>query len=318
MKNISKRSPVLECNKCGKMVHGTTTCSELTNKQIAAVRATENIEWTCQDCHNSSLKRSSFFTPNNYDIDNDAIPHDSPSLAMNMKYILKELTKEMEKAIQREMKDFIKSLQYQSDKMDEIVESIDFCKQTIQELKRKNTELLNKNSNLETRISALEQIQRESEQNKINDQLEIFNIPNIEIEETKLIVEDIATKLKMPIDDIIQVKLKRKTKQNDLPGTVQLKMKNEETVQKWLYASKSNKILLKELVTKEHKISSNKTVFMKESLTPYNKKLLWNAKEKLKETYKFIWCKKGVIRVRKNNDSHPIILRSLEDINKLI
>lgn len=314
-KNITKRSPGLECSKCEKVVHSNTSCSGLTNKQIAALRAAENLDWTCQECHNSSFRRSSFFIPE--ENEDEGTSQDSAEVSKNVKQLLKEMTKEMEKAIQREMKDFMKSLQYQSDKMDEIMENIEFCKQSIQELKRKNTELMNKNSNLETRINALEQRQHEIEQQKLNNQLEVFNIPTSDDKEIKIIAENIAKKLHMPCEDIVSVQVNSSTRKENT-GTIQIKMKNTETLHKWLSVSKSTKILVKDIIVNESEKSCSKTVFLKESLTPYNKKLLWNAKQKLKDVYKFIWCKRGIIRVRKNSDSEQIILRSLEDINKLI
>ncbi|XP_047543213.1 uncharacterized protein LOC125075545 [Vanessa atalanta] len=216
------------------------------------------------------------------------------------------------------MKDFMKSLQYQSDKLDELVEGLVFCKQSIQELKRKNTEMSNKNSNLETRIGALEQRLQEIEQQKLGDQIEISNIPYNDKEDARLIVEEIANKLQLPKDDVVSIQTKVGSSRNEMPGPILLKMKNETIQNKWITTSKKCKISVKDVVVNTGTKSGQQIVYIRESLTPYNKNLLWNAKQQLKDKYKFIWSKKGVIRVRKDSDSVPIILRSIKDISRLV
>lgn len=316
-KNITKRNPGLECIKCEKTVHGNNACSGLTNKQLAALRAADNLEWTCTECHNTSIRRSSFFVP-----EEDEEEETSPHLSINVKQLLNDVSKEMEKTIQREMKECMRSLQHQSDKMDEVLESLDFCKQSILELKRKNTELANKNTHLETRIGALEQRLHETEQQKLCDQIEIHNIQGCEKEAAKEIVENIAQKLKLPADDILNIQMKtppaRRERQKVSGSIIILKMKNEDTQQKWISTSKTLKLTMKDIITNASANTAHEAVFIRESLTPYNKGLLWNAKQQLKSKFKFIWCKKGVIRVRKDIDCESIIIRSPEDINKLV
>ncbi|XP_052742917.1 ras guanine nucleotide exchange factor P-like [Bicyclus anynana] len=295
-KNITKRNPGLECAKCEKIVHGNTVCSGLTNKQLAAVRAADNLEWTCTECHNTSIRRSSFIIPE--EDDEEASPSHrhridgSQDVCINVKQLLNDMSKEMEKAIQKEMKECMRSLQYHSEKMDEMIESMEFCKQSIQDLKRKNCELTNKNTNLETRVIALEQRLQETEQQKLGDQIEILNLHDCEEKDTKGVVDSIAKKLCLPYEDIINVNFKLPRARKDrgkMPGSILLKMKSENIQQKWIATSKTIKVTVKDIISNANEKSAQETVFLREALTPYNKNLLWNAKNQLKDTYKFIW-----------------------------
>lgn len=316
-KTITNRNPGFECIKCEKTVHGNNACSGLTNKQIAALRAADNLEWTCTECHNTSIKRGSFIVP-----EQEEEEEASPDFSINVKQLLNDVSKEMEKTIQREMKECMRSLQYQSEKMDEVIESLDFCKQAILELKRKNTELANKNTHLETRIGALEQRLHEMEQQKLGDQIEIHNIQGCEKKDAKGIVENIAQKLNLPADDILNMQVKtppaRRERQKPSGLIILVKMKNEVMQQKWISTAKTLKLTMKDIITNASANIAHEAVFIRESLTTYNKGLLWSAKQQLKSKYKFIWCKRGVIRARKDTDCESIIIRSLEDIDKLV
>lgn len=299
------------------MVHMNTACSGLTNKQLTALRATENLEWTCQDCHLNSPKRRSVIIPSE-DEEEDiatALSSAGPGMQINVKQLLDDISKGVEKAIQKEMKEINHSLQFNSEKMEELIETMEACKQSIQDLKRKNTELSNKNNYLETRVGALEQRLQEMEQQKLSKHIEISNIPFTEEENIQEIVQNVATKLNLPISDI--EKSRRLPGRKDRPGNIQIIVKEEPMQQKWLETSKKIKLCVKDVSTNTKDNTINDKVFIREALTTYNKKLLWYTKQELKDTYKYIWCKKGTIMVRRQDNDKLIKIRSEEDVQKL-
>lgn len=312
-KTITKRSPGLECSRCEKLVHGNTLCSGLSNKQLTALRAAENLEWTCEECHKSSPKRPSFYVPQDDGDDEDAEGNYQEHSQINVKQFLRDISVEMEKTMKKEVKELTKSLQFHSDKMDEVMESIEAFKQTITDLKRKNTELTNKNSHLETRIQALEQQFQSTEQQKYANHLEIANVPFNEKEDTSVLIEKIAKKLQLSTSEIESSK--RLPGKPERPGSILIKTKGESIQTKWLASAKTTTILVTDVM--QNVSNNNEKIYIREALTPYNKMLLWNAKQELKSTYKFIWCKRGIIRARKDEESRTHILRSTEDIKKL-
>lgn len=315
-KNITKSRPGLECNRCEKIVHLSNQCSGLTNKQLTALRATENLEWTCQECQNSSSKRRSIIIPDEEDEYESSA--ESPNIQLDLKKLLGDISKEVEKAIKREMRDITQSIQYHSDKMDELIKTIEMLQRNNSTLQKKNIELTNKNNHLEVRVGALEQRIQEIEQQKLLKCIEIHNIPLGENENLTEIVCKISKKLNQNVEYIKHAK--RLPGRGDKPGPVHIELKNEEDQTSWITAAKSkNMELTGSVIAPEvHPYKSSDKIFICEALTPYNKQLLWHTKQELKTIYKYIWVKKGILRVRKEGENQkPSIVRSLEDIKKL-
>ena len=315
-KIITKRSPGLECSRCEKVVHCTTPCSALTVKQLAAIRATDNLGWTCQECQKSS-SRPSIIIPQEDDDDDETGIMNKSTAQIDVKKLLMDISIEVDKCINRAVKELQDSLQYQSDKMDDVLENIEAFKETIKDLQRKNTELSNKNKNLETRVGALEQRLQTFEQEKLATLVEIANVPYTEGENTAEIIENAATFLQLPTSEI--VKSRRIHGKVGRPGPILAQLKNEECQQKWLAAAKKITLQVIDLIPTAPQPNAQVTVFIREALTPYNKKLLWSAKQQLKDTFRYVWCKKGIVMARKrDNDKTYVIIRCEEDIKQLI
>lgn len=320
-KNFTKNNHGLECNRCNKLVHLNSNCSGLTTKQMTALKAAENLEWTCPDCLDHSPRRSNIYIPSNEEEDEAVINLGSmpdkyhQPVQIDVKQLLKDISKEMEKIVHKELADVTKALDYQSDKMDEINESIDAFKIKIQELQKKNTELQNKNKNLEIRVGALEQRVQEIEQTRYNKNLEIANVPYTKEEVLPKIVSKIAEKLMMPISAIESSK--RLPGRNEKPGTIEIKFNNDTAQSDWLLAAKKNRLLACDLIDNLQEPIADRPVYIREALSHYNKKLLWETKQQLKATYRYIWCKGGITRVRKDEKSEAVIIKCEEDIRKL-
>ncbi|CAK1577889.1 unnamed protein product [Parnassius mnemosyne] len=62
-KLITKRRPGLECSKCEKIVHASQACTNLSTKQIAALRNADSLEWTCKECQRYTSIRRSYIIP---------------------------------------------------------------------------------------------------------------------------------------------------------------------------------------------------------------------------------------------------------------
>lgn len=324
-KVITKKNPGMECSKCEKIVHGTTQCSGLTSKQLSALRAADNLEWMCQECRLNTSKRRSFIIP---EADDDAnsdqfCDKHNQSVQINVKQLLSDIAQEVEMAVKREMRELTISLQFHTEKIDDMVESMESLKKTIQELKKKNVDLSNKNIHLETRIGALEQRIHEIEQENLTSYVEITNVPSLEENQNPMeIVKKLANHINASVEEV-ECAMRRSSK-NDKPGVIIVKLKSEKFQEKWLdlykgmAKSETSKIRVRDIIPSAQMPVANNPIYLNEALTPFNKRLLWNAKQDLKENFKYIWCKKGLIRVRKEGvNEKSIIIRSLEDIKKL-
>lgn len=315
-KNITKARPGLECNRCEKLVHLNNQCTGLTNKQLTALRASDNLEWTCQDCQNNTPKRRSIIIPDDDDADEEN--SDSPTIQIDVKKLLGDISKEVERAIKKEMKDLTQSLQFQSDKMEELIKNIDTLQKNISTLEKKNTELINRNNNLETRVGALEQRIQNMEQQNLQKYIEIHNLPYSEDENLKDVVCNVALKLSQETNDIKLIK--RLPSKSDRPGPVLVELNTEQAQEFWLAASKSikPKIMVAEICSNSPSTKPNEAIFICEALTPYNKQLLYLAKQELKDTFRYIWVKKGILRVRKEGENQKTTtIRCVDDIKKI-
>lgn len=327
-KNITKTNHGVECNHCEKIVHLTTSCAGLTNKQLAALRATENLEWTCRECHDNSPKRRSIVVPDDDEDDEFLHGNSTGNLQIDVKQLLKDIAKDVEKTIKRELQDMTQSLQVHSDLMQDALIRIDEMKETVLELKKKNVELSNKNNHLQTRVGALEQRIQIFEQQKLSRYLDIHYIPTCKDENPLQIAHAVAKKLNQGTTDIEQAQ--RMPGKQDNPGPIQVILKTEQAQEKWLDTFKQQQkskvqIKLSDIIASDNTLGTSgighakdQNIVVRETLTPYNKHLLWYTKQEISDTYKYIWIKKGFLRVRKDGqENKPIIIRSEEDVKNL-
>ncbi|XP_026324722.1 uncharacterized protein LOC113233744 [Hyposmocoma kahamanoa] len=314
-KNITKSNAGVECSKCEKLVHLSVACSGLSTKQRAALRINNNLGWTCDECHRESPHRRSVVVPEDEEEEETAEAL-SPKATIDIKKLLRDISLEMEKAIKRELQDLTKSFEFHTEKMDEILETMDAFKISVQELTKKNNDLTNKNNHLKTRVGALEQRLQEIEQQQLSTTLTISNVPHEGREKPLVLVEKIAERLELNREDILEVRrLPSRQPQN---GPIQVKLSDEVAQEKWLQKAKSTKIIVSSLFRNTSPETAQQSIIIREALTAYNKKLLWNTKQQLKDIYKYIWCKKGVIRVRKEDNTQLKIIRSEDDIKNLL
>ena len=74
---------------------------------------------------------------------------------------------------------------------------------------------------------------------------------------------------------------------------------------------------LKDISTKDFGFDSDGLIFINESLTPKRKSLIRELKSvKKRYGFNFIWSRKGIIFIRRDENSHPIRINSLSDLNK--
>lgn len=314
-KLIAKKNPGLECNKCSVIVHATAICSGLTAKQLNSLRSAENLEWTCRDCSQKSPRKSSFITLQEEAEDDEEVQNQS-YYPFDMKKLLNDLTTEINKIIKKELRETNTALQYCSDKVDEFLECMEAFKDKVKQLEKKTMDLENKYKSTENKIGALEQRLNEYEQRELNKNIEIIGIPYLENENLEEISKAIAKKLHKDVADI--KKIKRVSTPPGRLGKIKFEMYDEIKRNNWIKEAKSAQIYVNNILTTTGNKEIHGHIYIREELTYYNRTLLWNAKQRCKDKFKFVWCKEGKILVRKSEKSKIFIIRNDEDLKELL
>ncbi|KAL0893101.1 hypothetical protein ABMA27_014740 [Loxostege sticticalis] len=306
-KTVTKISPGLECSKCDKLVHSKSECSGLTSKQVSALRNASNLEWTCDECQLYSPPRKSFVEPEDDEDENETPAQPKPTNSIvptiDVKKLLTDISLEVERAIKKELQELNYNVEFYSEKMSGIEQENKELKEKIKTLETTNKHLTNSNKHLETRIAALEQRHSEYEQSRLGKYIEIIGIPPQEKENLDQIVSQIASKLKQDVK-----RVKSAVRLNTYKGkssSIQLKLIDEQE------QNSGYKTLSQETI-------ANDKIIIRQALTNFNKELLWQAKQKLKDAgYKYIWQKNGKILARRDDKEKVYSIRNTEDIKKL-
>lgn len=304
----------MECSRCQKVVHATNVCSGLSGKQLAALKATENLEWNCSDCNLNCSRRKSAVTIE--DIDEDDEDEALTPGPFDMKLIIQELRKEVRNIVTQEIRAVTTSLQYCSEKVDEFAESMDALTNKIKDMERKITFMDTQNRSCLLKIEFLEQRNMELEQQHLSDQIEISGIPDSNDMDLPALVDKVVTKLGVQKEEIFSVK--RLPSRRTGSGPVHVKIRQESARQKIISAARDATICAKDLMPNLTGQPAEEKIRVREAITPYLKSLLWQAKQEMKGVFKFIWVKEGKVLVRKNENAKIYKLRSKNDIQNIL
>lgn len=310
---VTKRLPGIECTKCKKWRHA--DCAGMSEDKFKHLVQTENVDWTCKKC-NKNPKRLSVIIP---DADEDLSGTPQEEKPISNSQLTMAIKAELKKMIKTELMPLQNSTQYSSDKIDDFEEKIAAYEEKLKSMQNKVTDLTNKCSNYELRCQALEQRVAELEQEKLVDTLEVAGVPPKPNENIDEIVKKIAETLKVPTEVAESSRTKRRGNENsDKPDAgykapIVLKMKNTDHKKAWIAAGKIAQLKANSI---DCSFGENR-IFVREALTNHTKTLLWQTKEHLKQTYRFIWSKEGRILVKKDEQAKTINIRSTADIDRL-
>ncbi|KOB68443.1 Uncharacterized protein OBRU01_18368 [Operophtera brumata] len=243
-KIINKKCPVLECSRCQKVVHITSACTGLSTKQLAALKAADNLEWTCNDCNLNSSRRKSFLTLADYEDEDYDIS--APGTNYDLKKLLQDLKKEVSNIVTQEMRSVTTAVQYCSEKVDEFALSMDALTGKIKEMEKKITHLDNENKFCLLKIQTVEQRNAELEQQLMGDHVEVSGIPDSNDLDLPKLVESVIVRLDAPKEDIISVK--RLPSRRTGSGPVLVRIRQESTRQRLISSARNIQITAKDLM----------------------------------------------------------------------
>lgn len=314
-KILNKKSPILECSRCQKVVHAVTQCTGLSAKQLNALKAAENLEWACSDCNLNSSRRKSY-TVLQDDDDEEEEHIQIPEASINIKKLVEDIKREVCNTISRELQSLNNAVQYCSEKIDEFTEALSEISTKTKEVEKKQKNLENRNIYLETKLEALEQRFTEIEQHHLADSVEIVGIPEISDFKLSELIQNIADRFQAPKHDVISIKRLPSRRPGARPVIVRLR--EGATRQRFLTAAREKVFTAGDIMPGLTGPPAAEKIFIREPLTPYYKHLLWQAKQELKDIYKYIWFKDSKVLARKNENSKIFRLRTVKDIQPLL
>ncbi|KAI5632425.1 hypothetical protein NE865_14865 [Phthorimaea operculella] len=320
-KTVTKKCPGVQCSKCNKWIHG--GCASLTTEQLAALSATDSVDWKCRGCAGAGKpKRISCIlpelTPDDDESDIEGVPNDK-----DKKEMLSIFRQEIRNIIKMELEN---TLDYYSKKIDEYEIKIREYETKLKMVENQCTDLKNGQKNLKLQNEVLEQKVNKLEQAQSHNDIEICGVAELEDENVNEIAHKISQVLSQKPDDIIRAFRKKKparkgpspstrgdsaTPPPPAPIVVTLRHNSRDY---WLTAAKTKNIIERDVGR-----NSDEKITIRESLSPTTAFLLWKTKSlKEKALCKFVWCKNGTILVRKHeNDKKVHVVRSTSDIDRL-
>lgn len=316
------------CSVCQRMFHFETCCSlkPISWKTYGARRAT----WRCPSC---KLKKGGE-EENNSDGENDeslaegGTAETCGALSVMLEKKFQEFEKKMTENISKgfaeaskEMKskflEFESALNFYGEKFEEAVKTVKNVEQKMVLVEKRLDKSEMENRELKTRLRNMEIEIHEVEQRKNNNIIEISGINN------KDILPQVAVNTILETAGYARGEIEtRVTKVTKLVG----EKKQEKTVLLVQFKSEDerNKVLTKFRKEKiydklEKKINNDgSSIYIGESLTPYYKRLFYEAnKIKKDKEYQYLWIKSGVIRIRKDANSTIMKLSCMDDIGRL-
>ncbi|CAG4992033.1 unnamed protein product [Colias eurytheme] len=167
------------------------------------------------------------------------------------------------------------------------------------------------------RIAELEVQINETQQHRLENTVELRNIPKRTNEDVHQICETLFTKMNIPLHDTSTIY--RKGKHNNSPIVIEfsnIKYKDNllNAVKKFYKNDKNNKLTAEQVGFK----GNTDLIYISEALTPTNKKILASARELVKSgQYKYCWVSRGKVLIRKEEGVSAILLKSIDQITEL-
>ncbi|XP_008481625.1 uncharacterized protein LOC103518340 [Diaphorina citri] len=237
-------------------------------------------------------------------------------MQVDMMQEMKRLFKDFKQEIRNELKEFEKSLSFNSGKLDDVLLKMTEIQENMNTINANQKKLEEENKELRLKIRQLEMAEDELEQYTRNKNIQIDGIPKEKDENLEEMVKEIGNKMEVTImnNDIDAIhRVPTRSKNNPEPIVVQfLTRKMRDNI---IQNAKTKRINTKDLKMN----GPEKPIYINEHLSRNRKLILFEArKKKYEKNYKFLWSRGGKIFIRKDENSNVIQLRSLEDLDQII
>lgn len=219
-----------------------------------------------------------------------------------------------------EVNDKLEIIYQTQKKIDDLAEHVDFYAEKYQQMvvfkenaEKKIASLENKNTHLQKVNSALEERIIRLEQKETEKCIEIFGLDENKNEDTMQLAKTIAQKLKLDSNNIEETRRVGRNKEGESrPRTIVVTLRSKAAKKEWIQHRKT-------CLTNDDILSNSngKRFYINENLTKNMRQVLWNAKQMLKDKYKYIWVQDQKVLIKKDDNSKIRAIRTTDDINRI-
>lgn len=233
----------------------------------------------------------------------------------DMNQVMKALFTDFKKEIKKELKEFEKSMNFNSNKLDDVLEKLNDMECDIKKINEKQNMLEAENENLKLKIKHLENSIDDIEQYSRNKNIQVDGIPVQKDENLREMIQELSKKIDVNIkkEDIDAIhRVPTRSTKNPEPIIVQFltRQMKEDIIAK---SRGSN------LNTNDLGMNCSKTIYINDHLSKTKKQLMYEARQlKKSKEYKFIWSRNGKIFVRKTETSNIININTFDDLQKIV
>lgn len=309
------------CGTCGAGIH--YVCSNLTKEAWESLSVLKKKAWRCTTCREARQLRSEASSQgsnfgDNKDKGKKKTGNSEFEEILDRK--LGELQKKMDKKIDSKFNELVETINFVETTTADTNKMLKGLEKRIVVMEKKQDTLEAQNAELRKKVKDLEVFVQDMAQEKNQNKLEISGVPkNVDCPGfvTRVLekAQVLDTVVKKGEYNVTKVEKRKGEVPVDKMGVI-VTLKNQETRDAILQVLREKKPNL----TTEGIVTQNPPtpVFINEYLTPYMKKLFYEAKRIKKEkNYEYLWVRKGQILLKKQANGNVIRLTSLTDLAKI-
>uniref|UniRef100_A0A8D8TG69 PHD-type domain-containing protein n=1 Tax=Cacopsylla melanoneura TaxID=428564 RepID=A0A8D8TG69_9HEMI len=316
-KLLSSEGDFATCGMCKKSYHfACTTVSESSWRSMGPERKGS---WKCATCKNNSSKTA--LTRKNSDELSDKSEKSVPVNVSTdqVSELFEKRFKQFEARMSGKFKEFEDTLSYYGNQLSDMSE-------TIKKVEQKNIMLEKRLEKQEVEIKELKKKARDmevmvqdKEQRDNGDKIEITGFKEKAVVDENVFMKKLLEKTGCIGESGVEFKVTKTTRTagNERGGSQTLVVQFKTMATRNLVLDKIKK---EKLYAKMGDVvgDNNTNIYFNEYLTPYYKKLYFEARKVKKEKkYAFLWIKHGKILLKKNENSRIETLASMMDLGKM-
>lgn len=315
------------CGICKRGYHF-SPCSTVSDSSWRSMGPERKAAWKCPGCREPSpaakpatSKSGDQGTPKSNSLSGGENSSKEDKILCQLGALTKQfagLEASLKKKFDDKIGELEKSLTFYGNQIDEMTQTIKRLEQKHVLFEKRLKTQEEENKELKCKVRQLEIIVHQSEQRNHSTKLEISGFKEVDVDEN-LFVQKLLERtgytsgnIQFRVDKIVKPPKDNQAGNNSLV----VQFRNEEVRNDVLTKVKEGKLYSK----MGDVMHSNSTLplFFNEYLTPYYKKLFYEAKKlKMDKNYAYLWVKHGKILLKKKKESKIETLASMDDLGKM-
>jgi hypothetical protein len=301
-KDLSADGDSVQCKSCKKYAH--SDCARRATS--LSTRSNKNAKFICKSC----IVKQSDTGSQGSDIGDS---NDEDSIKQWLMKIDRKYDAISEKL--NDLSEIKKTVDFLATRYDELILQNNENKRLVSDLNKKMESMTVALKERDKKIDELNDRLNDLEQKQLDTYIEITGVPVKPNENMSTIVHQIAQVCDVQESNIVEAYRDASRRPNTIPPIV-VQFSTVVAKNEWIRRKEGRKLTVDDIF--ENGVDS--AVYINEQLTPYNKRLLWQAKQRGKEKhYKFIWTRNGKIFARSREEMGVVRLRNeLEIVQKIV